>query len=113
MGEFTESIESMPMKYQGEERRSMQDWHLNKSFSIGIIIAIFTQCLTFGWYASKVDSRISDNTAKIEELRIWKEKEDYANMMEASHFATVDEKLSELKDSTDRIVNILQKGERR
>ncbi len=100
-------------KYQGEERRELNSWHLNKGFSISIIVALLIQCLSFSWYASKIDSKVIENSTRIEELRVWKEKEDYANMMEASHFATVDEKLSELKDSTDRIVNILQKGERR
>ena len=100
------------MKYDGDERRSTyQAWHLNKGFSISIIGAILIQCLTFAWYASKIDSRVTDNTSKIEELRVWKEKEDYANMMEASHFATVDQKLSDLKESSDRIVTILERGQ--
>ena len=51
---------------------------------------------------------VTDLETKIEELRVWKEKEDYANMLEASHFATVDEKLSGLKETSEQIVKILQ-----
>ena len=40
-------------------RTADDSWHLDRKVPVAIILAVLTQTAMFGWYASKLDSRIS------------------------------------------------------
>lgn len=80
-----------------------EPWHLDKKFSIGIIIAILGQCACFVWYGSKLDSKVQDTSAQVTELRLWKDRQDDDKAKIAAHLAVIDEKLLEQSTVLHRI----------
>lgn len=74
----------------------LQNWHLDKRVPISIIGAIALQTLGLGWYASKLDSRVS----QLEETG----RRDDAS--EIARNVVVDARLEALRADRDRLVRI-------
>lgn len=96
-----------PAKAIINERRS--SWHLDKSFSIGIIIAILFQCACFIWAGAQLASKLQTHDEKISELVLWKNKEDDSKAKIDSHLAVADEKLDEQARILTRMDERLEK----
>jgi len=43
------------------KHKDQRQWHLSKSVPIAVLLAFFTQTISFIWYASKLDSRVEAN----------------------------------------------------
>ena len=63
------------MPYDGKERRR-NPWNLDMRFSIGLILAILLQCGCFIWYGAKLDSKVQDNSSRVENHEMWRAKQD-------------------------------------
>lgn len=67
----------MSGRYTGPERRTApESWHLDKKFSIGIIVIVLGQCCSFIWYGAKIDSKVQDTALRVQQLEAWKLKQD-------------------------------------
>lgn len=88
-------------------------WHLEKSFSIGIIGAICLQCACFVWYGAKLDSQVEATKTDVAALQVWKDKQDDDRAKINASLATVSQKLTDQGDLIRRIDDILESGIKR
>ena len=101
-------------RYMGDERRKYEgQWHLDKKFSIGIILAICLQCACFIWYGAKLDAQVQVTKTDVSELRIWREKQDDEKAKIESRLATVDQELKDQGELLRRIAELLENNPRR
>ena len=78
-------------------------WHLDKRVPVAIIVTIILNTGMGIWFAAKLDSRVTDNTAKIGALAT-KSDEVYRTLNTlAVTMGRVDERLKSIKDTVDRI----------
>ena len=99
----------MTGRYQGEERRQHADsWHLDKKFSIGIIIAILTQCGSFIWYAAQMDAKIMQTSIQVEQLAKWRLQSDDQLSKINSLQAAEGQKLDDLAQTVHHMDDLLE-----
>ena len=97
-------------RYPVVDRRDYEgSWHLDKKFSIGIILAILFQCSCFVWYGAQLDAEIKAHGEKLGDLVAWRAKQDDAQTKIDSHLAVADEKLAEQAQILTHIDERLEK----
>jgi len=72
-----------------EYRNYERHWHLNKSVPVALIIVLLANIITFTWYASKLDGRVTHNESAIKSS----ERAIRANANMSERVARVEEQL--------------------
>jgi len=86
-------------------------WHLDKRVNLSIIFVLIGQVAFFGWYASKLDSRIESNLEKVVD-----NTEDISSLesqvqTQINQFARVEQQIVALRRDISRLIDLLDKGE--
>ena len=89
-----------------------ESWHLNKAFSIGLIVSILSNGGATAVYAGKLEATISDHTRRISSVEISNSSvsRDLREMCERT--ARVETRSEDIVKSIDRLTNMLQAGKK-
>lgn len=89
-----------------------ESWHLNKAFSIGLIVSILSNGVATAVYAGRMDATINDHTRRISSVEISNSavSRDLREMCERT--ARVETRSEDIVKSIDRLTNMLQAGKK-
>lgn len=77
--------------------------------SIGIILAILSQCGCFIWYGAKLDSRVQDTSSRVTVLEAWQSKQDDQLAKMNSLQSSQGQKLDDLVQTVHHTDDIIEK----
>ena len=88
-------------------------WHLDRKTTVAVILAICANSCSFIWYAGKLDAQVQATRSDVNDLKVWREKQDDERAKINASLAVVNQKLTDQGDLIRRIDDILESGFRR
>ena len=93
-------------EYQGEERRAIQGWHVDKNISSGHVLTTITIIIAGFWFIAGLDKRITENAKDIRHVSSLIEQNSNAiKQQESRTNRSLDAINSKLDKLTDLIIS--------
>ena len=89
------------------EKQGPNQWHLNKSVPISLILAIFIQTMSVAWFISSINSDVDENTRNIAKNEAAIEVIEESVNSQAITLGRINENMSEIRRTLERLEKLL------